>query len=445
MKKINTTLRRLVLIFIIYLLFSGCATRPNADSVFREDYQTPELDISHYKTPELRSSDQNNKVSVAVAISGGGHRAGNFGVGVLSALEELSCDKERYNILKEIDYLSTVSGGGFAAATYISTLYDHIEDHNNPSVYSLRGLIYDKTNVVRRNLERGYHNVLERAFISIKSLGNLDRGDFLEKALDKKILGAEKRGGKSLVLGDIFIRKHLINNPTLPMWVANATVYENGSIFPLYPQSFKEYKITEYTHNLKKEKIKEDDDIYSIPLSIGLIASASFPGAVPATTLTSSYDDQNPFLHLFDGGLADNLGVTTALKLLSKTGDNKKILIIIDAYKGQREPFSKQEGSPVLLQIYNRSTGISLDAWRIRHKLLIDQMASSNAFNGKPVEVIYLSFDDLSEATRIMARDITTDFNISEEEQETLLRAGEEIVELKKNELINAVYSVQCK
>ncbi len=418
-------------ILLLFLILSGCATRSPSENVFNKQnpYQTPIFSIEKYKSPELRSSKQKQDVSVAVAISGGGHRAANFGIGVLKELENI-------NVLKEVDYISTVSGGGLAAGVYISTLYDHIQN-NSKNEYSLREIIKDNKYEIKRNLERGYHNVLYRALVSLKSIGNNDRGDFLEEKFDKNFLGYVNRT-RSLTLKDVFISNESSQNPVVPMWITNATVYENGSIFPFHPIALKEYKVVQYTHHLNK--IGLDNDYYSLPLSVGLKASASFPGAVPATTLKSTYDLKNNFLHLFDGGLSDNLGINSAIRMLASARDNRKVLIIIDGYNGQPEPFSKNEGSPSALQIFRRTTGISLDAWRIRHKLYLDQLSSAREFNEEKVRVVYLALDDLPSALKEKVLKIKTDFNINTIEQANLFEAAKKLVSDNKNYIIQSIY-----
>ena len=52
---------------------------------------------------------------VGLALSGGGIRSATFCLGVLQCLA-------RHGILKSVDYLSTVSGGGFIGACLSSTL-----------------------------------------------------------------------------------------------------------------------------------------------------------------------------------------------------------------------------------------------------------------------------------------------------------------------------------
>jgi predicted acylesterase/phospholipase RssA len=72
---------------------------------------------------------------VAVALSGGGVRAGTVSLGFLQALQELQ-------ILKEVDYLSSVSGGGYAHGyllTAASTFSDENEIFGDHAVKELTG------------------------------------------------------------------------------------------------------------------------------------------------------------------------------------------------------------------------------------------------------------------------------------------------------------------
>jgi len=435
---------------VILLLLSSlisCSTRTKSTAQFNPPHnQTPEFTLSEYRSPELRSKNQKNDLSVLVTISGGGYRAGNFGVGVLMALENVNWNGTSANLLKEVDYFSTVSGGGLAAGAYISSLHDHLAE-NDYNSFSLNRVIEDEQTLVRRNLERGYHNTLFKALANIRSMGMRDRGDFLERQFDWKILGARKRG-ESLLFKDMFIPADATTIPvTLPIWVANSTIYENGGIFPFTPGTFELYRIRSYTHHLKKVKTLDGKpfsktEIGEIPLSIGLKASASFPNAVPATTLGSSFDPKNGYLHLFDGGLSDNLGIITGLKILAEDKNPHKLLIVIDSYKGQFEPFSNQEGSPTMIEISKRTTGISLDVLRSRHHWTIKRISESMRKKGDKINVVYLNFDDLPEENMKKVKDIRTDFNISPKQQKELFKAAEILVARHAEELLRGSLNI---
>src|SRR5262249_44916623 len=64
--------------------------------------------------------DARDELFVCVALSGGGTRAAAFAYGVLQALADARIDHNGLgSLLDEIDCLSGISGGAFAAAAYV--------------------------------------------------------------------------------------------------------------------------------------------------------------------------------------------------------------------------------------------------------------------------------------------------------------------------------------
>lgn len=64
----------------------------------------------------------------AICFSGGGIRSASFGLGVLTGLAELSVDgvsPDNEGVLKEIDYVSTVSGGGYLGSWFTGWIHRH--------------------------------------------------------------------------------------------------------------------------------------------------------------------------------------------------------------------------------------------------------------------------------------------------------------------------------
>lgn len=335
------------------------------------------------------------------------------------------------NVLREVDAYSTVSGGGLAAAVHVSSLYD-LRMSAPSARYSLKTALTQDKERLLKNLRRSYHHSVARAIFNPKAFGVTDRGGFLEEDFDNYLLGCESRR-RSLTLGDLFIPAKEPNRmPVTPLWIANATIYENGSIFPFHPSGLQKYRIVSCTHRLEKTPVHPD--FYSLPLSTGMKASASFPTLLPATTLECLFDGETRYLHLFEGGLCDNLGIHTALYILAKTRPQRKVLFVIDAYKGNPEPFSESKGSPKTLQIGLRTTSISLDAWHIRHRKTVKQLVDGVGHSGAKIDVIYFGFDDLPEKTRAQVRDIGTDFKITIREQQALFEATKEVVAIKEKE-----------
>lgn len=350
---------------------SGC-TGNTVDSLAASELdmyrfsESPYPDLARYKDVQKRPG-QKPELALAVAISGGGLRAANFAAGALAELAEMEVSGS--NVLAEVDYLSTVSGGGLAAGTYVHWLSTSHREISFPCSLAEqfcddKERRYKKAGHYGRALRHPYEGAIRQGafvgFLDTPFGRSINRGDWLEEALDRGFFaGAD---GSTMTLGDIFIRSSSLRQPTLPIWVANATVYRNGMIFPFMPHVFEDLGICEYVHRRQTISRGRDEDgcarttsepefAYRVPLSVGVKASASFPQLISTTHLRSDKCDRC-YLHLTDGGLADNLGVFTALTLLAQESAEirnratRRVLIVIDAFPDNAHPFSEKHFSP---------------------------------------------------------------------------------------------------
>ncbi len=71
-------------------------------------------------TANLNGNPSADQGLVGLALSGGGIRSASFSLGVIQALV-------KYGVLKSVDYLSTVSGGGFIGTCLSSVLNTDID------------------------------------------------------------------------------------------------------------------------------------------------------------------------------------------------------------------------------------------------------------------------------------------------------------------------------
>ncbi len=460
------------------------------------------MDLSVYKDVNSRDKRLRKDLVITVALSGGGLRAANLATGVLLALEQIRHEKKlRLNLLQEIDYFSTVSGGGFAVGAYLSTLFDYLSYPQN----DLSGFNYaaafekppascqeDETlakDTPKRNLERGYTSSLVNGLFELKAIFTAyDRGVYLEERLDKKVLGADCRSLKgpehaTLRLSDIFIRKEMPEREfRLPYWVANATIYQNGELFQFAPDVLKSYEIVQYSHRLKKYKQSNHDETlcakankYGVPpvfedcmpLSVGLKASATFPAAIPATTFlstrcnTAETNQKECYIQLLDGGLFDNLGMFSALDIIrqhrllyEQTVANPvhHLLIVIDAFPGEIVPFSKRKGSPTWFQVLLRQLEVTKDSLRnyMKSEAQLHQDYKKAAANprhdsqngAKNLERSTLFPPDLEVIFLDIddlpyAKEVDTNVNIKKGEQKKLIAAGRDLVKRRKWDLID--------
>jgi len=91
---------------------------------FREKVQTEEAIVISERRKKAGLKDGGTPItdSIALCLSGGGVRSATFGLGLLQALAAHNCssggkDGQRSTFLDQIDYVSSVSGGGYIASS----------------------------------------------------------------------------------------------------------------------------------------------------------------------------------------------------------------------------------------------------------------------------------------------------------------------------------------
>ena len=135
----------------------------------KDGEEFPTVDMGYYKSVQERPG-QSADLATAIAISGGGLRASNFGIGIMLGLEAIGTDNGG-NALQEVDYISTVSGGGFAGGAYISALFDHHYYHKNEP-FSLENYVEQR---IANDLTKSYTGVLLRNYFNPKVWFSTDR------------------------------------------------------------------------------------------------------------------------------------------------------------------------------------------------------------------------------------------------------------------------------
>ena len=368
--------------YLLCLLFAGLFLSACSSSKIYTDRSQfvkdgeilPSIQLDRYKSVQLRPG-QDSSLALAVSISGGGSRAANFAIGVMLGLEKIQVKNSR-NILNEVDYLSTVSGGGFAGGAYIASLYEYDQQKTKTSY-----LLSDYVDMhIREDLKHSYVKTLVGSLFNPRIwFSYLDDGDALEKVIDDLVLGykrqksrASKEKGfqaKSIALSDLFIDRDSLELPVkFPMMVANSSLLDKMGIFPFTPDILEQYKICGYSHRMKKHSCSSEKfDIYEMPLSVGIKASGSFPALISNTTLQSRYHPKRRYLHVIDGAMTDNFGFATALSLLKQDQVvDKKVLLIIDADNAGNAPtFDKKQNARLSFKVYGRLASSGLEARRL--------------------------------------------------------------------------------
>ncbi|MDB4286269.1 PDZ domain-containing protein, partial [bacterium] len=391
---------------------------------------------------------------------------------------------QKGDALKEVDYYSTVSGGGFAGGAYIGSLYNYwYRVSSDPGFrdsgarYSL-GDAFDQK--IEKDLNRSYVDpMLKSFFFSMRAwFSHVDEGDALERAVDTYVLGhkwrnqLDKKNSSSIKLGDMFVRKEEDRQVLLPMMVANGTIYPSMAIFPFTPDILEEYEVSGYTHRMKKVDHEKGMDPMELPLSVGIKASGSFPVMISNTTLISNQDPLYRYLHIIDGGVADNIGYKTAIEMLRQDTVSKgKFLFVVDADAGGQVPtFSKKQGGAFSLGVYSKMATSGLDS---RHVVLEKEL--NNLCVLHDITPIFFNFASLLEGLdefpekqfsrkremkRVeellrtspdsvtvgdlpilyeLARNVKTKYTITKLEQKLMIQTGKKVVELRRPEIEKAL------
>ncbi len=328
---------RLALGMLIALLISGCASYASTNTVWQAATAQP-AKVSFTITP--RPGKQQEKVLVLLALSGGGSRAAYFSARTMLALSELTGPQgQTVDVLGEVDLISAVSGGSLTAAFYAST-YD--DDGDAVSSVPAGARQWDQASIdheLRKNFTmRWIGNWFWPTNLLKFWLTAFDRTDIMAQTFADNLFD-------TVPLGNDLLMRDL--NPARPNLIINATLGSTspcttrvngtktfGSVFTFTEEDFKD---------------KLNADIAGYELARAVMASSTFPAVFNFMTLTDFSDRSEDciqsntpgsrYVHTFDGGNSDNLGLRSITRsLLTNRAAAIKhysriVVILVDAYR----------------------------------------------------------------------------------------------------------------
>ena len=371
----------------------------------------PVTSTGGYYYEDHKRENKSDDILLLLAFSGGGTRAAAFSYGVLEALRDTTFEVEgrKRRLLDEVNVISSVSGGSVTAAAY--GLYgDRVFDVFEPAF-------------LNRNVELALlGHVLNPVHWPALWSSTYSRSDMAAKYYDK------------ILFKNACFRDLGTNNT--PYLIINGTDLVTGTRVA-FTQNFFDLLAS---------------DLGSYPVSRAVAASSAVPGVLAPITL-NNYSGEHPmpppawlvtpygpnagmasrqvgalklflnstnypYLHLVDGGVADNLGLRFYLELLSYLSSNpellhqapldkvrKVIFICVNAYVRDEKSWDHRAKTPGSIPAAVAADGVTMQhystdtlAWLAA---AIDKLRSYPDLKNKvDFYAIDLSFDQFSDQSK---------------------------------------------
>lgn len=246
-----------------------------------------------YAIRNLASVNNSDSLIVLVAFSGGGYRAAALAYAVMEVLRDtpITWEGQARSLLDEVDFISAVSGGSLTAAYFAlhpKTFFQRFESEV---------LAFDLQSALTAR-------ILSPTGLWRQTSRRYGRSDLLQEELDRHIFHGAR-------FAEVPRRR--------PMVFINATDIRHGERF--------EFSQDQFDHLCS--------DLNRFPVSRAVAASMAVPLLLSPITLWNhrrgcavdtpalpllSHAADSAFVHLVDGGLADNTGVRTPLEIVAARG-----------------------------------------------------------------------------------------------------------------------------
>lgn len=334
---------QLVLGALTLSLAAGCST---AHYELNEPL-TVSREHTGYAMRNLRVGGNSDSLLILVAFSGGGYRAAALSFAVMELLREtrIEWDGQQTTLLEEVDFISAVSGGSLTAAYY--------------ALHRDRLFRDFESKVLLADLQA---SVLQSALSPIglwrQTSARYGRGDLLQEVLEERVFGGA-------TFGDVPRKR--------PLVFINAADMQFGDRF-----EFTQDQFDHICSDLDKFRIaRAVAASMAVPVVLSPITLWNY--ASQCTVSTASYPlpsraHNSRYIHLMDGGIADNTGVRTPLEIIGArggiirsarlaglTGIRKRVFIIVNAQLNDQSPQGLSADTPGLLQQVRRAVDVPID------------------------------------------------------------------------------------
>lgn len=413
-----------------------------------------------------------------VALSGGGKRAAAFAQGALNAMAGTPLTDGR-TMLDEIDVLSSTSGGSVTAANFALNGRAGFDD--------FRGKF-----LMRDFMPRLYWELLNPVAFVSKVLIHNDRIESLVDVLEETVFA-------DATLSDVWPRKGA------PYLILNATDASSGLTFSMTQHYFD--LICADARPYPLARAVASSAAYPVALSPIVLEnkcsgppkgdrrtrladylekrfqrqSAPGPTAAPGDSARRSWalryhrllngETDARYVHLLDGGISDNLGLSEPLRLLTSSSPgnpyykavrngpvNDLVILVVDSRSSSQPGFERAGTPPNMYEsllsviggtIDSRMSGLTVQASLLQghvdgfnytrckdaggklHGITCRGSARAEGFQRLTTDTIVLAFDNLKEPScRRGFAELPTDWGLTQSQVRALMNLGEGMVSI---------------
>jgi NTE family protein len=364
------TFSRASLSFVVawLLLFGACATRQVNPPIARFDPRS-----LHQFQRQWHRGDQQDLV--VLAFSGGGTRAAAFSYGVLETLRRIEIVTKagrKIRLLNEVDVITGVSGGSFTALAY--------------GLYGEKLFDDYEARFLKRNVQ---------GELTARILNPLNWGALSSTGYGRSELAAQLYD-EILFNGATFADLYRAGGPAIAV---SATELATGSRIVFIPQNFDVMCAALGPIRLSRAAAASS----AVPVVLSPITINNYGGSCgyqqpawlrafadlaepprPAARALKRLQElqeldngvEDPYFHLVDGGISDNLGLRSVLDVLetyealhqagqpTPLDDTRRIIIfVVNSLSIPSTKWQKSENPPGTVDILIKSAGVPIDRY----------------------------------------------------------------------------------
>jgi len=301
---------------------------------------------------------------LGLGLSGGGFRASFFHIGVLARMAELG-------LLRQVEFISTVSGGSIVGAAYYISLKQMLENNQDEDIDDshyidiVRKLEESFKEAVQKNIRmRTFINPLANIRMGSKRFSRSDQiGILYEKHIYRKLMDSKKlKNNEPINMTDLIIDlkkdgksfhpyddeyTNADRQAKVPILVINAASLNTGHnwVFtarnmgeiPPRNENFRDIDKKDQYLRRRYAEISPRKGKVGFPLGKAVAASAAVPGLFPPMAVSDMFKDRT--VQLVDGGVFDNQGIAGLMD--TESNEYRCTHFVISDASGQGEATDK--------------------------------------------------------------------------------------------------------